>query len=181
MNCASALLISPHKSEVTLPSRRTSNYLIYDQVSRQPRSQAIANIKTVSMVNSQGTWSSATSRHTNKIENPTLVQQEQIKNRKHADFYAPIGFDFFAFVVSCFGSYGPTAVRCLFSFHCSRIVPTRFPPCSSGSSSNAGSFCSVTISSYFLQADFSSYWACCCQGFRYATSWSSAAAISSSC
>ncbi len=43
------------------------------------------------------------------------MQQEQIKNRKHADFYAPIGFTFFAFVVSCFGSYGPTAVRCLFS------------------------------------------------------------------
>ncbi len=38
------------------------------------------------MVNSQGTWTSATSRHKNKIENPTLVQQEQIKNRKHDDF-----------------------------------------------------------------------------------------------
>ena len=96
---------------ISLPS----NYLIYDQVSRQPRTQAIADIKMVSLVNSQGTWTSAISRHKNKIENPTLVQQEQIKNRKHADFYAPIGFAFFPFVVSCFGSYGPTAVRCLFS------------------------------------------------------------------
>ena len=92
-----------------------SNYLLYDQVSRQPRSQAIADIKMVSLVNSQGTWAPATSTRKDKIENPGLVQQEQIKNRKHADFYAPIGFAFFAFVVSCFGSFGPTAVRCMFS------------------------------------------------------------------
>ena len=69
----------------------------------------------VSWVNSQGTWAPATSTRKDKIENPGLVQQEQIKNRKHADFYAPIGFAFFAFVVSCFGSFGPTAVRCMFS------------------------------------------------------------------
>jgi len=67
----------------------------------------------VSLVNSQGTWTPATSRHKNKIEKPGLVQQEQIKNRKHTEFYAPIGFAFFAFVVSCFGSFGPTAVRCI--------------------------------------------------------------------
>ena len=92
-----------------------STYLVYDQTSRQPRSQAIADIKIVSLVNSQGTWAPATSARKDKIENPSLVLQEQIKNRKHADFYAPIGFAFFAFVVSCFGSFGPTAVRCLFS------------------------------------------------------------------
>ncbi len=34
------------------------------------------------------------------------------KNRKHAEF---VGLAFFAFVVSCFGSYGPTAFRCLSS------------------------------------------------------------------
>jgi hypothetical protein len=51
----------------------------------------------------------------NKIENPGLVQQEQIKYRKHADFYAPVGFAFFAFVVSCFRSFGSTAVHSLFS------------------------------------------------------------------
>ena len=79
------------------------NFLIYDSVSCQPRSQAIADIKVVSLVNSQGTWTPAISRHKNKIENPGLVQQEQIKNSKHAPFYAPIGFAFFAFVVSCFG------------------------------------------------------------------------------
>jgi hypothetical protein len=33
-----------------------SNYLVYDPVSRQPRSQAIADIKIVSLVTSQGTW-----------------------------------------------------------------------------------------------------------------------------
>ena len=92
-----------------------SNYLVYDSVSSQPRSQAIADIKMVSLVNSQGTWAPATSARKDKIENTSLVLQEQIKNRKHADFYAPIGFAFFAFVVSCFGSFGPTAVRCLFS------------------------------------------------------------------
>ena len=92
-----------------------ANFLIYDSVSCQPRSQAIADIKMVSLVNSQGTWTPAISRHKNKIENPGVVQQEQTKNRKHAPFYAPIGFAFFAFVVSCFGSFGPTAVRCIFS------------------------------------------------------------------
>ncbi len=50
-----------------------------------------------------------------KLENSDLVQEEQIKNRKRADFYAPIGFAFFPFVVSCFGSFGPTAVGCSFS------------------------------------------------------------------
>ena len=44
-----------------------------------------------------------------------MVQQEQIKINKHAAFYSPIGYAFFPFVVSCFGSFGPTAVRCLFS------------------------------------------------------------------
>ena len=128
-----AHLSSQKRGDLAISS--TSNYLIYDQVSRQPRSQAIADIKMVSLVNSQGTWSSATSRHKNKIENPTLVQQEQIKNRKHADFYAPIGFAFFAFVVSCFGSYGPTAVRCLFSLadlelrqHDSLLASQGLPP-----------------------------------------------------
>ena len=43
------------------------------------------------------------------------MQQEQIKITKHADFYARIGFAFFPFVVSCFGSFRPIAVRGLFS------------------------------------------------------------------
>ena len=38
-------------------------------------------------------------------ETPSLVQQEHIKDRKHAASYAPLGFSFFAFVVSCFESY----------------------------------------------------------------------------
>jgi hypothetical protein len=46
------------------------------------------------------------SERRDKIENSILVIQEQIKIRKHADFYAPIGFAFFAFVVSRFGSFG---------------------------------------------------------------------------
>jgi hypothetical protein len=91
------------------------NYVIYDQVKHQPKYQAIADIKMVSLVNSQGTWTAATRRNKDKIENPGLVQQEQTKNRKHAAFYSQIDYAFFAFAVSCFGSLGPTAVRCLFS------------------------------------------------------------------
>jgi hypothetical protein len=113
----------------------SSSYLIFDQISRQPRSQAITDVKMVSLVNSMGTWTQAKSRTKDKIENPGLVLQEQIKNRKHADFYAPIGFAFFAFVVSCFGSFGPTAVRCLFSLadlelrqHDSQLARQCLPP-----------------------------------------------------
>ena len=66
-----------------------------------------------SLVDSHGTWAPATSARKDKLENRVLVQQEQIKNQKHAAFYAPIGFAFVAFVVSSFGSFGPTAVRLL--------------------------------------------------------------------
>ena len=38
----------------------------------------------VSLVNSQGIWTLAISRNKNKLENPTPVQQEQIKDCKHA-------------------------------------------------------------------------------------------------
>ena len=95
----------------------------------------MADVKMISLVNSRGTWTPAKSRNKDKIENPGLVQQEQIKNRKHANFYAPIGFAFFPFVVSCFGSFGPTAVRCLFSLadlelrqHDSQLAHQRLPP-----------------------------------------------------
>jgi hypothetical protein len=83
-----------------------SNYPVYDQVNSHPRSQTITDIKMMSLVNSQGTWSPVTSEHKDKIVSPILVLQEHIKIRKHADFYAPFGFAFSAFVVSCFGSFG---------------------------------------------------------------------------
>ncbi len=68
--------------------------------------------KMVSLVNLRGILTLAKSWNKDKIENPSPVQQEQIKNNKHTDFYAPIGFAFLAFVVVCFGpgSFGPTAV-----------------------------------------------------------------------
>ncbi len=47
-------------------------------------------MKIVSLVDSQSTWAPATNARKDKIENPSLVLQEQIKNRKHAEFYAPI-------------------------------------------------------------------------------------------
>jgi hypothetical protein len=43
------------------------NFLVYDSVSCQPRSQATADIKVVSLVSSQGTWTQAISRNKNKI------------------------------------------------------------------------------------------------------------------
>ncbi len=92
-----------------------SNFLIFDSVSSQPRLQAIADIKTVSLVNSQGTWTTARSCNKNKIKNPGLDQQEQIKTASTQIFYAPIGFAFFPFVVSCFGSFETTALWCLFA------------------------------------------------------------------
>jgi hypothetical protein len=54
----------------------------------------------ISLANLQGTWASAISRNKYKVENPGLFQQKQNKNCKHAEFYAPIGFAFFAFDVS---------------------------------------------------------------------------------
>jgi hypothetical protein len=61
-----------------------------------------------------GQFSGYTSWHKDKIENPGLLQ-EHFKNEKHTAFYSPIGFAFPSFVVSCFGTLGPTAVRCLYS------------------------------------------------------------------
>ena len=103
------------KKRGDLATFSNSDFRFYDSISRLPRPEAIADVKMVSLVNSQGTWTPARSRHKDKIENPGLVQQEQIKINKHAAFYSPIGYAFFSFVVSCFGSFGPTAVRCLFS------------------------------------------------------------------
>ena len=118
-----------------LANLSSSSYLIFYQISHQPRSEAVADVIMVSLVNSMGTWTQARSRTKDKIENPGLVMQEQIKNQKHADFYAPIGFAFFAFVVSCFGSFGPTAVRCLFPLadlelrqHDSQLARQCLPP-----------------------------------------------------
>ncbi len=129
------------------------NYVIYDQVSHQPRPQAIADTKRVSLVNSQGTWTSATSRNKVKFENPGLVLQEQIKNWKHSNFYAPIGFVFFAFVVSCFASFGPTAVQCLFSLadlesrqHESSLARQNLPPMDPSARSQFYAICYRQIS-----------------------------------
>ncbi len=89
--CVRDLPTVPRKKRGDPATSSTFNYLIYDQVSRQPRPEAImiADIKMISLVNSRGTWTPAKSRNKDKIENP--VQIENL-NRKHADFYAPIGF-----------------------------------------------------------------------------------------
>ena len=69
----------------------------------------------VSLVGGTGTWAPAYNVQRNKIENPGLDQQERLKVNKHGPFYSPIGYSFLPFVASCFGSFGPTAVRFLFS------------------------------------------------------------------
>jgi hypothetical protein len=66
-------LSSQKRGDLAILSAR--DYLIYDQISKQPLSQAIADVKMVSLVNSQGTWTQATSRHKDKIENPGLLLQ----------------------------------------------------------------------------------------------------------
>jgi hypothetical protein len=71
---------------------------------------AVAVIKlvvVVSLANLQGTWTSANSRHKDKIETHWLVQQERIKNQRHTDFNTPICFFFFGFCRLLFGLSGP--------------------------------------------------------------------------
>ena len=50
-----------------------------------------------------------------KITNLGPTQQEEVKNRKHGPFYAPIGFAFLPLVTPCFGPLSPTAVQFLFA------------------------------------------------------------------
>jgi hypothetical protein len=66
-------------------------FLIYNQISKQPHLQAIADIKMVSLINSQDTWTQATTRHMDKIQKPGLLLQEKIKNEKHAAFSSSAG------------------------------------------------------------------------------------------
>ena len=63
-----------------------SEFQFLDPISRRPWTDAIADVKVVFLVNSHGTWTPAQSPHKDKIENPGLVQQEQIKNHKHTAF-----------------------------------------------------------------------------------------------
>ena len=93
----------------------TSALNVHDPIARLYRDQFIVDVKMVSLVAGNGTWAPAYNVQRNKIENPGLDQQERIKINKHGPFYSPIGYSFLPFVASCFGSFGPTAVRSLFS------------------------------------------------------------------
>ena len=88
---------------------------VYDNVNHLYRSDFILDVKTVSVVNGHGVWTPAFNVDKGKVTNLGLLQQEEVKNRKHGPFYAPIGFAFLPFVTSCFGSFGPTATRFLFA------------------------------------------------------------------
>ena len=88
---------------------------VYDNVNRLYRSNFILDATTVSVVNGHGVWTPAFNVDKGKTTKLGLLQKEEVKNRKHGPFYAPIGFAFLLFVTSCFGSFGPTATRFLFA------------------------------------------------------------------
>ena len=88
---------------------------VYDNINRFYGSDFILDVKTVSVVNGHGVWTPAFNVDKGKVTNLGLLQQEEVKNRKHGPFYAPIRFAFLPFVTSCFGSFGPTATRFLFA------------------------------------------------------------------
>ena len=79
-------------------------YEVFDAISRLACNQAI-DIKIVSLVDFRVTWTETRSQNKDKIENPGLFQQQVVKNSKHAAFYAPTGFTFFALVASCIGTF----------------------------------------------------------------------------
>ena len=93
----------------------SSTLTVHDPIAHVYRDQFKVDVKMVSLVGGQGMWAPAYNSRRNKDENPGLVQQERVKIAKHGPFYSPIGFSFLPFVTSCFGSFGPTAVRFLFS------------------------------------------------------------------
>ncbi len=54
-------------------------------------------------------WNATTNQH----DNPGLMNTEQTKYRKHEAAYAHTGYSFVAFICSCFGALGPSALRYL--------------------------------------------------------------------
>jgi hypothetical protein len=58
------------------------------------------------MVDSNGKWGS-------EHDNPGLVNAEQAKDCKHDIAHAHTGYRFVAFICSCFGALGPSALQYL--------------------------------------------------------------------
>ena len=96
-------------------SAQADTLTVYDNVNRLCRSEFILDVQTVSVVNGHGAWTPLFNFDKGKIANLGPTQQEEVKNRKHGPFYAPIGFAFLPLVTPCFGPLSPTAVQFLFA------------------------------------------------------------------
>ena len=77
------------------------------------RKNFVIDVKTVAMVDGNGVWDERWNTATSQHDNPGLLTAEQTKYRKHEAQYAQTGHSFVAFVCSCFGALGPSAIRYL--------------------------------------------------------------------
>jgi hypothetical protein len=94
---------------------RTNELAITDRVQGHgsARKQFVIDVKTVAMVDGNGVWDERWNPATSHHDNPGLLTAEQTKYRKHEAQYAQTGHSFVAFVCSCFGALGPSAIRYL--------------------------------------------------------------------
>ena len=94
---------------------RTNELVITDRVQGHgsARKQFVIDVKTVAMVDGNGVWDERWNPATSHHDNPGLLTAEQTKYRKHEAQYAQTGHSFVAFVCSCFGALGPSAIRYL--------------------------------------------------------------------
>ena len=63
------------------------------------------------MVDSNGDWGERCNSRNNHHDNPGMMAAEQTKYKKHEAQYSHTGYSFVAFVCSCFGALGPSAIR----------------------------------------------------------------------
>jgi hypothetical protein len=68
-----------------------------------------------SLVNSQGIWTPAISRNTKKLKILDWYSRSKPKIASTHLSMPQVVLISLLFFVSCFGSFGPTAVRCIFS------------------------------------------------------------------
>ena len=68
------------------------------------------------MVGCNGLWGERWNVNTDQHDNPGLVIAEQTKYQKHETAYAHTGYNFVAFICSCFGALGPSALGYLTVF-----------------------------------------------------------------
>jgi hypothetical protein len=77
------------------------------------RKQFVIDVKTVALVDGNGDWGERWNSRTGQHDNPGMLAAEQTKYRKHELAYSHTGYSFVAFICSCFGALGPSAIRYL--------------------------------------------------------------------